>query len=247
MHSFTIPAAAIAALAALPTVIAHGYVQNVKSGGVWYPGASPEWIYQSEKPQQAGWFAYNQDNGFVAPSEYRDNNITCHKGATPGTTYIPVKAGSTIDLAWNTWPDSHHGPVIDYLARCNGDCTKVKKEDLVFFKSDAGGLISDASEPGDWATDKLIANNFTWTMKVPSDLEGNFVLRHEIIALHSAESIDGAQNYPQCINLKISGSGNEHPCNSGAVCKKGTALYKETDPGTYGDCGEAPENICNTC
>jgi len=34
-----------------------------------------------------------------------------------------------------------------------------------------------------------------------------------------------------CINLKISGSGTEKPCLSGAVCKKGTELYTPTDKG----------------
>jgi lytic cellulose monooxygenase (C1-hydroxylating) len=167
MHSYTVPAAALAAIAALPAVQAHGYVSGVVSGGKWYTGASPSWVYESTKPQQAGWFAYNQDNGYVAPAEYGDNNITCHKGATPGTTSIPVTAGDTIELQWTTWPDSHHGPVLNYLARCNnGDCTTVNKENLNFFKINASGLISDSTAPGTWATDELIANNNTWNLKV---------------------------------------------------------------------------------
>lgn len=56
-------------------------------------------------------------------------------------------------------------------------------------------------------------------------------MRHEIIALHSAGNENGAQNYPNCINVKISGSGNAHPCKSGADCRLGTALYKSNDPG----------------
>jgi hypothetical protein len=41
-------------------------------------------------------------------------------------------------------------------------------------------------------------NGFTWTVKIPSSLApGSYVLRHEIIALHSAGSSNGAQNYPQ--------------------------------------------------
>ncbi|KAK5120092.1 hypothetical protein LTR85_006573 [Meristemomyces frigidus] len=225
MHSFTIPAVALAAIAAIPAVTAHGYVSGVVSGGKWYAGASPQWIYESTKPQQAGWFAYNQDLGYVSPSEYSDPNITCHKGATPGATYIDAVAGDAIDFQWTTWPDSHHGPVITYMARCNGECTTVDKNNLVFFKIDAGGLINDDTEPGDWATDKLIVT-------LPADVApGNFVVRQEIIALHSAESADGAQNYPNCLNFKITGSGSKHPCLSGADCRKGEALYKEDAPG----------------
>lgn len=34
-----------------------------------------------------------------------------------------------------------------------------------------------------------------------------------------------------CFNLKITGSGAAHPCNSGADCRKGTGLYKANGPG----------------
>ena len=41
-------------------------------------------------------------------------------------------------------------------------------------------------------------NGFSWTVKIPSSLApGSYVLRHEIIGLHSAGSSNGAQNYPQ--------------------------------------------------
>lgn len=74
---------------------------------------------------------------------------------------------------------------------------------------------------------RLIASNSTWLVQIPADLAaGNYVLRHEIIALHSAGSADGAQNYPQCFNLAVSGTGSVQP--SGVL---GTALYQETDPG----------------
>lgn len=45
-------------------------------------------------------------------------------------------------------------------------------------------------------------------LQLPNDIVvGNHVLRHEIIALHGAHLPDGAQNYPQCINLQIHGPG----------------------------------------
>lgn len=33
-------------------------------------------------------------------------------------------------------------------------------------------------------------------------------MRHEIIALHSAQSTNGAQAYPQCVNFAVTGSGS---------------------------------------
>lgn len=55
---------------------------------------------------------------------------------------------------------------------------------------------------------------------------GPYVFRHEIIAMHGAGSEGGAQNYPFCINIAVTGSGTESP--EGTL---GTALYTSTDPG----------------
>ena len=116
---------------------------------------------------------------------------------------------------------------IDYLANCNGPCEKVDKTTLEFFKIDGVGLVSDNPSPGTWASDELISNNQSWVVKIPETLAaGNYVLRHEIIALHSAEEAGGAQFYPHCVNLAITGTGTSKP--SGTL---GTALYKESDPG----------------
>jgi hypothetical protein len=113
------------------------------------------------------------------------------------------------------------------MANCNGDCASVDKTSLEFFKIDESGLISGSNAPGTWASDNLIANNNSWTVTVPSSIAaGNYVMRHEIIGLHSAGNKDGAQNYPQCINLKVTGGGSDKP--SGTL---GTALYKDTDAG----------------
>lgn len=79
-----------------------------------------------------------------------------------------------------------------------------------------------------WVTDELIADNFTTTTTIPANLApGDYVLRHEIIALHGAMSDNGAQNYPQCLNLRVGGSGSVSP--SGGVV--GTELYERDDAG----------------
>ncbi|KAL1584673.1 hypothetical protein WHR41_06880 [Cladosporium halotolerans] len=221
-------AAVFAALAAVPAVSAHGYVESITADGKTVDGTSPNWIYnEADTP---GWYAKNQDNGFVAPDSYSNGDIICHKEATPGQTSVQVKAGSDMTLKWNTWPESHHGPVIDYLAKCPGDCTAVDKESLKFFKLDAQGVIDAASNQ--WATDKLIGDDNSWTLTIPESLAaGHYVLRHEIIALHSASQENGAQNYPQCINIEVTGSGSTDPCSGGADCVAGTALYTPSDEG----------------
>ena len=45
-----------------------------------------------------------------------------------------------------------------------------------------------------WVTDTLIANNFTSSVTLPRNLKaGDYVIRHEIIALHGATNDNGAQ------------------------------------------------------
>lgn len=73
----------------------------------------------------------------------------------------------------------------------------------------------------------MISNNNTWGVKIPSSIKaGNYVLRHETIALHQAQGVGGAQLYPQCVNLMITGGGSDAP--DGVL---GTELYKSNDPG----------------
>lgn len=74
------------------------------------------------------------DLGFVAPDALQGPDISCHRESTNSKLYATVAAGSDITLVWNTWPDSHKGPIMDYLAACNGDCTTVDKTSLEFFK-----------------------------------------------------------------------------------------------------------------
>ncbi|OWP03495.1 hypothetical protein B2J93_7513 [Marssonina coronariae] len=219
----------LAGLAVLASkVSAHGTVSGVVADGVFYPGYSANYQYMATQPVVVGWSTpQDTDNGFIAPDAYADPNIICHRNATNAQTSATVKAGGTVELQWTTWPSSHHGPVLDYLADCGGDCKTVDKTTLKFFKIDEVGLVDDTTLPGKWGSDTLEANNNTWSVTIPKSIApGNYVLRHEIIALHSAGQVGGAQNYPQCINLEVTGSGTDSPAGT-----LGTALYKETDPG----------------
>ncbi|KFY14502.1 hypothetical protein V491_06023, partial [Pseudogymnoascus sp. VKM F-3775] len=226
--SFSSVAFAASAFALLSSVSAHGTVSGIVVDGTYNTGYSPSFQYSNPPPVVAGWsIPEDLDNGFIAPEKFQDSDIICHVGATNAGTSITVAAGSTVELQWTPWPESHKGPVIDYLASCNGECETVDKTALKFFKIDEEGLIDGSSSPGNWASDKLIANNNTWVSTIPSDIApGNYVLRHEIIALHSAYDANGAQNYPQCINLIVTGSGTASPAGVA-----GTELYTSTDAG----------------
>jgi hypothetical protein len=214
-------AAILGSLAA--SVSAHGHLSAIKVDGKDFTAYDPSFQYQTPSPEVIEWSCPEcLDNGFVDPSMYDDaTKIACHKDATAGAKVAEVAAGGKLDISWTTWPESHVGPVIDYLAKVD-DATAAKSTDLEFFKIDAAGF-SD----GKWASDKLIANNNTWSVTIPDSIApGDYVLRHEIIALHSAGQENGAQNYPKCINLKVTGSGTATPAGTPA-----NKLYTATDPG----------------
>ncbi|KAE8378609.1 glycosyl hydrolase family 61-domain-containing protein [Aspergillus bertholletiae] len=206
-------------------VAGHGYVSGAVVDGQYYSGYDMSYHYMSDPPKVIGWSTDATDLGFVDGSEYAEAEIICHKNAKNGAISAEIAAGKQVELQWTDWPESHKGPVITYLANCNGDCSTVDKTKLEFFKIDEKGLISGSSNT--WASDNLISSNNSWTVTIPSSIAaGNYVMRHEIIALHSAGNKDGAQNYPQCLNFKVTGGGSEKP--EGTL---GTALYKDTDPG----------------
>lgn len=48
-------------------------------------------------------------------------------------------------------------------------------------------------------------------------------------SLHGAGTLNGAQNYPQCFNIAVTGSGS----SSLPTGTLGVNLYKNTDPGIY--------------
>ena len=112
------------AAAFLRPAAGHGFVSGVKvNGGSWVAGSDPVWFYYpaGEAPATAGWDSLNQDLGFVEPAAFGTSDIACHKSATVGKNFIPAKAGDTLTFYWNTWPDSHKGPIINYIAPYAGE------------------------------------------------------------------------------------------------------------------------------
>lgn len=229
--SFTnVKTAAALAGAMASFVMGHGHVTGIVADGTYYGGFSLDYYYEKQNTgtftESVGWWAENLDNGFISPDAYNTSDIICHKDGQPANKTATVAAGGTVDFQWTDF--SHIGTILTYVAQCAGDCTdaSLDKTALEWVKIDEGGL-DVASQT--WATADMDANNYTWSVTVPSTLaSGNYVFRHEIIALHGAESLDGAQNYPQCVNIQVTGGGSASPAGT-----LGTALYSETDPGIY--------------
>lgn len=201
-------------LFALSTVVsAHGYVQEITLGSTKYTGYLPYTDpYYNPVPQRI--VRQIPGNGPVTDLSLID--VQCNgwtDGAyytAPAPIYGTVAAGSSVKLNWTTWPDSHVGPMITYMALAPSDITKwMPGNTAVWFKVAQTGKSSD----GKWAsTDVLFANNMTYSFTIPAKLKpGQYIIRHEIIALHAAYTYPGAQVYPSCIQVQVTGSGASFP------------------------------------
>ncbi|CAE6483567.1 unnamed protein product [Rhizoctonia solani] len=217
---------AFALLSVASSVLAHGNVQEIVVGSPaatyipWLPFQDP---YKPTAPERVG--RKILDNGPV--EDVTSIDIQCNKAAVPAALIATAAAGSKVALNWTDWPTSHIGPVITYLAKAPSDITKWSPgTDKVWFKIDEAGL-----ENGKWAgTDVLLSQNGLWTVTIPQSLQaGQYIMRHEIIALHSAGSYPGAQFYPSCIQFEITGSGTALPDDTDLVSFPGA--YSGTDPG----------------
>ena len=77
---------------------------------------------------------------------------------------------------------------------------------------------------------------------IPSCLKaGYYLVRHEIIALHAAYTYPGAQFYPGCHQLQVTGGGSTVP--SGLVSFPGA--YAGSDPGITYDAYQGRSKKCS--
>jgi hypothetical protein len=82
-----------------------------------------------------------------------------------------------------------------------------------------------------WGTAVVYAN-LKWTSNIPATLKpGNYLIRHELLALHQA---DAPQWYPECAQLTVTGSGTATPPSSYLTAIP--AYASASDPGVLVSC-----------
>jgi hypothetical protein len=78
-----------------------------------------------------------------------------------------------------------------------------------------------------WGTRDLNACCGKMDVKIPADIpSGDYLLRAEALALHTASSVGGAQFYMSCYQITVSGGGNASPATV-----KFPGAYSASDPG----------------
>ncbi|OLN87460.1 Polysaccharide monooxygenase Cel61a 7 [Colletotrichum chlorophyti] len=223
-------------------VAAHGVVDFGIIGGENYTFYNPyQDPYMNPKPERIS--RPVAGNGPV--EDVTSIDIQCGgysaggvKGSSPAALVAKAAAGSDVTLHWTLWPESHIGPVITYMAKCpEAGCSSWQPgTDKVWFKVQEGGRDGTSNT---WAATPLMkAGNEGVKYTVPECIEpGQYLVRHEIIALHASYQYPGAQFYPGCHQLEVTGSGSTSPADLVAF----PGAYSPTDAGITYDAYKAQE------
>ncbi|KDN35740.1 hypothetical protein RSAG8_11363, partial [Rhizoctonia solani AG-8 WAC10335] len=235
-------ASAFALLASAVLVASHGIPNEVVIDGVWYPGTLNYNAPANDKSPVRGIPA---DTGFVHYANVNSPDIACSSGGYAGRKLTPkIKAGNTMGVRWGgdggpdgkQWPHPE-GPALVYMASCEGSCATFNPSNAKFFKIAQEGL-DGSKKPnqsgndhlpwgqGLWAQNRIqYENSYHW-FNIPADIKaGQYLVRHELISLHGAQSYaEGAQYYPACIQVEVTGGGNASPATTPA-----TQLYTTQD------------------
>jgi len=142
----------------------------------------------------------------------------------PPALQAVARAGATVTYKWGEYYSSHKGPVITYMARVS--TPNPNPTTLDWFKIDEDTYDTATHLFG---SDKLVNNKMVYTLKIPSNLKaGDYIIRHELVALHYALKDQGPEFYISCANIKILGDGTAVPKKDETVRFPGA--YKPDNP-----------------
>ncbi|KAI1749100.1 carbohydrate-binding module family 1 protein [Xylaria castorea] len=169
-------------------------------------------------------------------------DIACNAGTSAVAGKCSVAAGATVTVEMHQQPKDrscaneaiggdHHGPVQVYMASVT-DAASADGPSASWFKifADTWAKDSAAGTDGDadyWGTKDLNTCCGRMNVKIPADLApGDYLLRAEALALHTAGSTGQAQFYMTCYQLTVTGSGSAKPAGV-----KLPGAYAASDPG----------------
>ncbi|TFK73521.1 hypothetical protein BDN72DRAFT_886824 [Pluteus cervinus] len=146
----------------------------------------------------------------------------CYNTGGARATTVTVAAGSQIGFKASQ-AIYHPGVINVYMARAPGDVAGWDGSGSVWFKvyqisaTISGGAIN-------WPANNLASIPFTLPKSLPS---GQYLVRIEHIALHSASAFQGAQFYISCGQINVTGGGNGTPGPLVAI----PGVYTGREPG----------------
>ncbi|GJE96295.1 glycosyl hydrolase family 61 protein [Phanerochaete sordida] len=183
--------------AALRAVHAHGQVHSVITNYGTYQAAD---AYQAVDPTSP----LRKLNTY-GPANFTTPDITCGPGGnTPVANLAQADAGSLVTFDWQDWNSVHPGPVMTYIAECTGGCASFKGDTgNVWVKIDQDGYNPSRGDLA-WGEEVIRLEDSIYSVTIPAGLKpGQCILRHEILGLHVAGELYGAQFYPNCLQVEI--------------------------------------------
>ncbi|KAF2111495.1 cel1 protein precursor [Lophiotrema nucula] len=197
---------------------AHGAVTSYVIDGTTYPGYEGFAPATSPKTIQRQWPDYNPTMTVT------DKKVMCN-GGTSAQLSAPVKAGGKIKAIWKQWTHQQ-GPVMVWMYKCAGDFTACDGSGKKWFKIDQKGMTAPPLSGTAWGTNDIY-KNLAFESTVPASLApGNYLIRHELLALHQANT---PQFYAECAQVVVSGSGTGQP--SGDLLATIPGYAAQSDPG----------------
>lgn len=195
--------AAAAALAMATTVSAHAQVFGIGVG--------------SAEPTDGRKTVIRSPDSNSPVKDLTSTDLICNvNGGVAGTDFVAAAAGDDITFEWyhdNRGDDiiaaSHNGPIITWIA----EYTEGVPSGAVWSK-----IAEEGYDGSTWAVENLISNKGKKSVTLPAALKaGKYIVRQEIIALHEGDtsyadnSARGAQFYPSCAQVEVTGSGTAVP------------------------------------
>lgn len=214
-----------AVLPFLPSASAHGFVHVFGVDGNDNQGNVPEGSRDTPSPIRQ---VTSQDPIYGATNP----SVNCGTGAPNAALVVDAMPGSKLSWDWRTaslglWPHDT-GPMLTYLASCGSTtCDQFDARTAKWFKIDQAGQDGH----GGWIQ-KQIMNGAVYNATLPKNLApGQYLVRHEIIALHLATTKGKAEFYPSCQQIKVGGNGTGVPSQDELLSFPGA--YSDDDPGLY--------------
>ncbi|KAF7358058.1 hypothetical protein MVEN_00853300 [Mycena venus] len=207
-------ASTLFSLSLMASVAAHGWVGTLTVAGKAYKGNQSLEQVAHGAPSVVRQVANN-----LPIKDLSSRDLACGRTAKPAVLVATAVPGDTLLVDWDTLTGDGNcfhemGPMTAYLTSCGAkSCADFDAAEARWFKIMEQGM--DAK--GNLAQARL-TNGSPARVTLPANLKtGNYLLQHEIIALHTAQSPGGAELYPSCSQLRVTGSGTGSPQESELV------------------------------
>ncbi|KAI0125112.1 glycosyl hydrolase family 61-domain-containing protein [Xylariales sp. AK1849] len=172
------------------------------------------------------------------------SDIRCNVGGSTGISgKCSVAPGSTVTVEMHQQPGdrscsneaiggAHYGPVNVYLSKVD-DASKSDGSGSwykIFQNSWSAKSGGNSGDDDNWGTKDLSGCCGRMDVPIPADTPaGDYLLRAEVIALHTASTSGGAQFYVSCYQITVTGSGSASAAVPAGVQFPGA--LKASDPG----------------